>query len=299
MEATAIAKRDPSQIANPTSLPDMQRLGDIFVKSGFFSDTRDAAQAIVKVMAGHELGFPPIASMTGVYIVKGKVSLSANLIAAAIKRSGKYNFRVRHLDNDACEIEFMEMVAGKWESIGLSSLSMTEAMAANLHKDWSKDKQQWVDKPTWKNFPRNMLYARTMSNGAKWFCPDIFGGPVYTPEELGATVDGETGEVIDVPAQKPALIASESRQSAPEPAAQGKPAPAPKSAAQIEFEAIAARLKTFQGITREMILDRIAELCDGERNYGNLTEALFAAMIPDFERWENELHAAQTESAAA
>lgn len=99
--------------------------------------------------------------------------------------------------------------------------------------------------------------------------------------------------------EKPAPVASESRQSAPEPATQGKPTPAPKSAAQVEFEAIAARLKTFQGITRETILDRVAELCDGERNYGNLTEGLFAAMIPDFEKWENELHAAQTETAAA
>jgi len=38
-----------------------------------------------------------------------------------------------------------------------------------------------------------------MSNGARWYTPDIFGGPVYTPEELGAVVDGETGEVIDAP----------------------------------------------------------------------------------------------------
>jgi len=42
-----------------------------------------------------------------------------------------------------------------------------------------------------------MLFARAISNGAKWFCPDIFGGPVYTPDELGAEVD-EEGDIIDV-----------------------------------------------------------------------------------------------------
>ena len=48
-------------------------------------------------------------------------------------------------------------------------------------------------------FPRNMLFARSLSNGVKWFCPDIFlGAPVYTPDELGATVD-EQGEVIELP----------------------------------------------------------------------------------------------------
>ncbi|RDT44717.1 hypothetical protein DXF87_27490, partial [Enterobacter roggenkampii] len=34
-------------------------------------------------------------------------------------------------------------------------------------------------------FPKNMLFARAMSNGVKWFTPDVFSGPVYTPEELG------------------------------------------------------------------------------------------------------------------
>ena len=175
-------------ITKLNSIEDLARVGDVFVKSGFFSDTRDAAQAIVKVMAGQELGFAPIASMTGVYIVKGKVSLSANLIAAAVKRSGRYTFRVRKHDAQICEIEFFELdKAGNKESIGTSSFSMQEAAQAGL-----------ASSATWKNFPRNMLYARAMSNGAKWFCPDVFGGPVYTPDELGATIDGETGEVIDI-----------------------------------------------------------------------------------------------------
>lgn len=177
-----------------SSVDDLARVGEVFVKSGFFADTRDAAQAIVKVMAGQELGFAPIASMTGVYIVKGKVSLSANLIAAAVKRSGRYTFRVRKHDATVCEVEFFECdKLGNKESIGFSSFSIEEARAAKL-----------TDSATWKNFPRNMLYARAISNGAKWHCPDVFGGPVYTPDELGATIDGETGEMIDVsPAAAP------------------------------------------------------------------------------------------------
>ena len=97
-----------SALTRISSVDDLARVGEVFVKSGFFADTRDAAQAIVKVMAGQELGFAPIASMTGVYIVKGKVSLSANLIAAAVKRSGRYTFRVRKHDATICEIEFFE-----------------------------------------------------------------------------------------------------------------------------------------------------------------------------------------------
>jgi len=179
------------------TVEELGRIGQIFVTSGFFSDTKDAAQAIVKVMAGQELGFAPIASMTGVYIVKGKVSLSANLMAAAIKRSGRYTFKVLQLDAKECSIEFYEILGGKRESIGISSFTMAEAAQAGL-----------AGSATWKNFPRNMLYARAMSNGAKWYCPDVFGGPIYTPDELGAVVDGETGEMVDLEPEKPATVNS-------------------------------------------------------------------------------------------
>lgn len=160
---------------------DTMTLGQVLSKSGYFQDAREASQAIVKVLAGRELGFPAIASMTGVHIIKGRVSLSANLIAAAIKRSKPaYNYRVTELTDRVCTIVFYE----DGEECGVSTFTAEDARKAetqNMHK-----------------FPRNMLFARALSNGAKWYCAAIFGGPVYTPEELGAAVDGETGEPIDV-----------------------------------------------------------------------------------------------------
>ena len=163
--------------------PDVMTLGAVLAKSGYFQDARDAAQAVVKVLAGQELGFGPIASMTGIYIVKGSVSLSANLIAASVKR-GKYNYRITELTDTACKIDFYE---GK-EKVGESGFTMDDAKAAGLALG-----------ENYKKFPRNMLFARAMSNGAKWFCADVFGGPVYTPDELGAAVDGETGEMTARP----------------------------------------------------------------------------------------------------
>lgn len=156
-------------------------LGNVLAKSGYFTDARDAAQAIVKVLAGREMGFGPIASMTGIYIVKGKPSMGANLIAAAVKRSGKYDYRVKVHTAEECSIEFYERTDGKRELIGVSTFTKADAAKAGT---------QNIDK-----FPRNMLFARAMSNGAKWYCADVFGGPIYTPDELGADVD-EEGEVV-------------------------------------------------------------------------------------------------------
>jgi hypothetical protein len=165
------------------SLEDPEALGRVLASSGFFSDTRDAAQAVVKVLAGQELGFGPIASMTGVYIVKGRVTLSANLLAAAIKRHPRYDFRVRELTNDRCEIVFFQ----DGEEAGTSDFTMADAQAAGL-----------ASGENWRKYPRNMLFARAISNGAKFFVSDVFAGaPVYTPDELGADIDPETGEILN------------------------------------------------------------------------------------------------------
>lgn len=176
-------------------LADTLKLGEVLAKSGFFTDSRDACQAVVKVLAGRELGIGPVTAMTGIYIVKGRVTLSANLMAAAIRRSGRYDYRVKRLDATACEIVFTD----SGTEIGTSSFSIKDAENAGLTGD------------NWRKFPRNMLFARAMSNGAKWYCPDVFGGPVYTRDELddgSATVDVEplperNQQQIEAP-QKPA-----------------------------------------------------------------------------------------------
>jgi len=174
-------------------LNEVLTLGKTLAASGYFTDAKDAAQAAVKVLAGSELGIGPVASMTGIYIVKGRVTMSANLMAAQIKRSGKYNYRVSAMQNDMVTIVFYE---GR-DEIGTSSFSRADAEAAGL----------WNSSDPWRKTPRNMLFARAMSNGARWFCPDIFSGPVYTPDELDVSVepaplppaptaDVLTGEVI-------------------------------------------------------------------------------------------------------
>lgn len=163
----------------------LMELGDVLSKSGYFQDAKGAAQAIVKVLAGRELGIGPIASMTGIHIIQGRVSVGANIMAAKVRGSGRYDYRVRELTNDRCVIDFLERDAdGKMAVIGVSEFTKEDAGKANTKN--------------MNAFPRNMLFARTMSNGVKWYCPDISIAPLYTPDELGATVDYETGEVIDM-----------------------------------------------------------------------------------------------------
>jgi len=168
------------------NMDDVGRAAKAMAVSNYFADAKDAHQAVVKILAGHEMGFGAFASMTGIHIISGKPAIGSNLIAAAIKRHPLYNFKVAKFDDKVCHLDFYENWDGKWEKIGESIFTMTDAQTAGL-----------LNNPSWKKYPKNMLYARAISNGARWYCPDIFGGaPTYTPEELGATVD-EDENVID------------------------------------------------------------------------------------------------------
>jgi hypothetical protein len=163
------------------SMADAERAATAMARSGYFQDAKDAAQAVVKILAGQEMGFGPFASMTGVYVIQGRPAIGANLMAAAVKRSGRYDYRVTEMTDKRCAITFYQ--DGK--AIGESEFTLEDARKAQTKN---------LDK-----YARNMLFARAISNGVRWYCPDVFAGaPAYTPEELGAEVDGE-GNVIDAP----------------------------------------------------------------------------------------------------
>jgi hypothetical protein len=168
------------------TMDDAERAARAMAGSGFFTDAKQANQAVVKILAGSELGFGPFASMVGVSIIQGKPAVGANLMAAALKRTGKYNYRVTKNTEKEVEITFFE---GK-EEIGKSSFTWSDAEKAGL-----------TNKDNWKRYPRNMLFARALSNGIRWFTPDIYNGAtVYTPDEMGAVTD-EEGNVIEVKAE--------------------------------------------------------------------------------------------------
>lgn len=179
------------------SYDDLESTAKAMVASGYFSDSAKTSQAIVKIMAGREVGVGPFTSMNGIHIIQGKPAFGANIMAAKVKASGKYNYRVIEHNDKVCSIDFYELFNGKWEKAGNSIFTAEDAKKAGTKN---------MDK-----YARNMLFARAMSNGVKWYCPDVMNGnTVYTPEELGAEVDGD-GNVIDI---QPVAV----REVGPEPA---------------------------------------------------------------------------------
>lgn len=151
-------------------------LGKVFAESGMFTDVKSAAQAIVKIHAGAEIGLPAFTSVSGIHIIAGKPVIGAGLIASLVKKSGKYNYRVTEHTEKVCSIDFYE----GGEKVGNSTFTIEDAKKAQTKN---------LDK-----FPRNMLFARAISNGVKWYAADVFAGPVYVPEEM-PTIEQATQDI--------------------------------------------------------------------------------------------------------
>ena len=152
---------------NQVTMMELMSMGKTFYESGMFGDLKSAAQAFVKIQAGQEIGIEPFAAMSGIHIINGKPTIGAGIIASRVKKSLKYDYKVKEMTDNVCLLDFYE---GD-EFLGNSKFTMEDAKKAGTKN---------TDK-----YPRNMLFARAISNGVKWYCPDVFDGPVYVPEEMG------------------------------------------------------------------------------------------------------------------
>ena len=174
---------------NPQGMDDLMRLGDVFAKSGMFQDAREANQAIVKIVAGAELGFGPMASMMGIYFVKGRVTVGANLMASRVKSTKGYDYKITWIPAEGggdfgCTVTIYR----NGDLVGESTFTHQDAINAGL-----------AGGDNYRKYPRNMYFSRAISNAVRWYCPEVFNNVgVYTPDEMGAETN-EDGELTKIP----------------------------------------------------------------------------------------------------
>lgn len=143
-----------------------------------------AAEALVKMEAGAELGFGPMGSIQAFHVVEGKPTLSGNGWAALIRRSERYDYSIKRLDPEACELQFYVDGKEDW----LCTFTIEDAKRANLLRN-----------NVWQRYPEDMLFNRCITKGCRKVCPEVgMGLPIYTPEDLGASVDVVDGEMVVV-----------------------------------------------------------------------------------------------------
>ena len=196
---TEVAVIGSAPVAAEMSFSDTLQLGKVLAASGYFKDISGEAQAVTKILYGREVGVGPVTALMSVHVIEGKPAPSANLIAARIRASGRYDYRVREHSGEACRVEFFIRAGAGWESLGLVEWTLADARNAGV-----------AGKAVWKQYPRAMLFARVISEGARVHCPEIFGGaPVYVPEELGAEVDQDGAPILPAYVPEPDAVSDE------------------------------------------------------------------------------------------
>jgi hypothetical protein len=137
-------------------------------KSGFFkAGSQDAA--ITVMMQGIELGLQPMAALNNIYIVNGRPSLKAQLMAALIIRAGHPPVETLESTDKIAKVRFRR--SGSDNAVDVA-FTIEQANKAGL-----------AGKDSWKSYPEDMLWNRAVARGARRVFPELFAG-LYTPDEM-------------------------------------------------------------------------------------------------------------------
>lgn len=178
--AHTLAVQSHAQVAVQLTPYELQQYAKTFVAAKMFTSrgkelTVDEAFTIISV--GSEYGFGPGQSMVSLHLMDGKPELSADAQARFIKASGKYEYRVTEHTDEACELTVLAVPSG--EIIGVERYTMADAERQELLRPSRSGK------PTaWQKVPRNMLFARCVSNVTAFHCPDAIPMRAYTFGEI-------------------------------------------------------------------------------------------------------------------
>lgn len=170
-------EQQSTEIRTDADMDRLVRIAKALADSGYWDDIKSAQQAFAKLIFGRDLGLGPAQSLTEIQLIRGKPELSANLQASLVKEHPRYDYKVKFDGEQSCSVQVLE----DGEPVGVSTFTLEDAKRAGLSSQ------------VWKAYPRNMLFARAMTNAVAWYCPDVTRGiRLYGQGELGGPVTDVT-----------------------------------------------------------------------------------------------------------
>lgn len=152
------------------------------------------------ILTGRELGIGPMESLSKIFVVDGRPTMSAELMRSLVLRAG-HEMHYSTLTDAKVTVEGRRAGSDKWTSV---TWSMDDAKRVGL-----------TGKDTWKKHPRQMLAARATSELCRLLFPDALGGVSFTPEEIEetdaapATVTVGRARKTAAPVAEPAVVLTE------------------------------------------------------------------------------------------
>lgn len=140
---------------------------DLILKSGLCpSHIKTREQVFGILVYGEEIGFSPMQSLQSIAMIQGKPTVDVNGLQAKITQAGGLIEEIEHTDQ-LCKLK---MTRGKQSRF--FDFTMEDARLMGL-----------AGKDNWKRMPKDMLYARAVSRGARRMFADVIKG-LYGKEEM-------------------------------------------------------------------------------------------------------------------
>jgi hypothetical protein len=164
----------------------------VLVKGGFLPEAiRTPEQAISIILLGRELDIPAWAALNNINVIKGKPTVSPQLMLALIERSQLAEQIAIAGDDDQAVVTMQRRGRGPHTA----RFTMADAKRLGL-----------AAKQNYQQQPGVMLQWRAVAACARVVFPDIVLG-LYTPEEMGAEVSfTESGEMVVEPFTSPEIV---------------------------------------------------------------------------------------------
>ena len=183
---TAIVKQSNNQLITHTtdSLKAMLEEAQTYIDSGLLpTHIKTAATAVIIMQYGRELNIGPVQALSNIYVVSGRPSLSGNLLSALVRNGGVEWQTVKDfepvLDANGQKVDYITSI--KFIRNGIEEI---------VPYTWSEAKQaQLTTKDNWQKYPRNMLYWRCFSMGARRIAADLCMG-MYLASEMSDVTHG-------------------------------------------------------------------------------------------------------------
>lgn len=167
-----------------------QRLAKLFSVSGQFKDilrkTEEQAMAcaFLKIEFGEQLGLNAAEAMAGVDLIYGTPSLRGKLIAARMKMCG-YSWEFEQRDAKGVALLLFYQKQPILDRNGKQArVSFTIADAEKIEM-WAEGKKVTLaSKDTYRNWPEEMCFWRSIAKAYKFYATEVFSLPVPMTEEL-------------------------------------------------------------------------------------------------------------------
>lgn len=184
-----------NMIPNESEINSLVTMARAAAQSGFYNKLGSFDGILAIMLLAREYDLPPMQALSGgIWNIQGKIEISARFMNLKIRQAG-HKIKIERNDTTGC------VITGE-------RLDTKETYTATFDKT-DAERAGVLNKQIWKNYPREMYFARALSLLARFLFPDVIGN-AYVEGEISDKKEEEKPIVtVLTPSEPPIAIQDE------------------------------------------------------------------------------------------